>query len=77
MHGEAYADQAVQSCDVLIRRFGMRFDDRITGWLDEFAEQAEVIHFELDRAEVGKNIVPECAGDRRRPGGRCRRLCCR
>ncbi|MFM7584151.1 MAG: thiamine pyrophosphate-binding protein, partial [Caldilinea sp.] len=58
MHGEAYANQAVQSCDVLIA-VGMRFDDRITGRLDKFAKQAKVIHFELDRAEVGKNIVPD------------------
>jgi acetolactate synthase-1/2/3 large subunit len=36
----------------------MRFDDRITGRLDKFAKQAKVIHFELDRAEVGKNVVP-------------------
>lgn len=60
MHGEAFANRAVQSCDVLIA-MGMRFDDRITGRLDRFAKQAKVIHFELDQAEVGKNIVPEVA----------------
>ncbi len=58
MHGEAYANRAVQGCDVLIA-MGMRFDDRITGRLDRFAKQAKIIHFELDRAEVGKNIVPD------------------
>jgi acetolactate synthase-1/2/3 large subunit len=57
MHGEAFANRAVQACDVLIA-MGMRFDDRITGRLDKFAKQAKVIHFELDRAEVGKNVVP-------------------
>lgn len=60
MHGEAYANRAVQSCDVLIA-LGMRFDDRITGRLDTFAKQAKIIHFELDKAEVGKNVVPDIA----------------
>lgn len=58
MHGEAYANKAVQSCDVLIA-LGMRFDDRITGRLDRFAKQSKIIHFELDQAEVGKNVVPD------------------
>jgi acetolactate synthase-1/2/3 large subunit len=58
MHGEAYANRAVQACDVLIA-LGMRFDDRITGRLDRFAKQAKIIHFELDKAEVGKNVVPD------------------
>jgi acetolactate synthase-1/2/3 large subunit len=58
MHGEAFANRAVQACDVLIA-MGMRFDDRITGRLDRFAKQAKVIHFELDKAEVGKNVVPD------------------
>lgn len=60
MHGEAFANRAVQSCDVLIA-MGMRFDDRITGRLDRFAANAKIIHFELDKAEVGKNIVPDVA----------------
>lgn len=60
MHGEAFANKAIQSCDVLIA-MGMRFDDRITGRLEGFVKQAKVIHFEIDRAEVGKNIVPTVA----------------
>ena len=60
MHGEAFANRAVQACDVLIA-MGMRFDDRITGRLDRFAANAKIIHFELDKAEVGKNIVPDVA----------------
>ncbi|HRJ44340.1 MAG TPA: thiamine pyrophosphate-dependent enzyme, partial [Caldilineaceae bacterium] len=40
---------------------GMRFDDRITGRLDKFAKQAKIIHFELDKAEVGKNVIPTIA----------------
>lgn len=58
MHGEVFANRAIQNCDVLIA-LGMRFDDRITGRLDRFAKQATIIHFELDRAEVGKNVVPD------------------
>lgn len=60
MHGEAFANMAVQGCDVLIA-MGMRFDDRITGRLDKFAKQAKIIHFELDKAEVGKNVMPTVA----------------
>jgi len=60
MHGEVYANRAIQGCDVLIA-MGMRFDDRITGRLDRFAKQAKIIHFELDKAEVGKNVVPDVA----------------
>ncbi len=60
MHGEAFANKAVQACDVLIA-MGMRFDDRITGRLDKFAKQAKVIHFELDKAEIGKNVIPTVA----------------
>jgi thiamine pyrophosphate-dependent acetolactate synthase large subunit-like protein len=41
---------------------GMRFDDRITGTPRfSFAKQAKIIHFELDKAEVGKNVVPDLA----------------
>ena len=60
MHGEVFANRAIQGCDALIA-MGMRFDDRITGRLDRFAKQAKIIHFELDRAEVGKNVVPHIA----------------
>lgn len=60
MHGEAYANQAIQACDVLIA-IGMRFDDRITGRLDKFAKQAKIIHFEIDPAEIGKNVKPDVA----------------
>ena len=58
MHGEAFANRAIQGCDLLIA-MGMRFDDRITGRLDRFAKQAKIVHFELDRAEVGKNVEPD------------------
>ncbi|MDX2228785.1 MAG: biosynthetic-type acetolactate synthase large subunit [Leptolyngbyaceae cyanobacterium bins.349] len=58
MHGTAYANFAVMECDLLIA-VGARFDDRVTGKLKEFAPHAEVIHIDIDPAEVGKNRAPE------------------
>ena len=58
MHGTAYANFAVTECDLLIAA-GARFDDRVTGRLDSFAPRAQVIHIDIDAAEVGKNRVPE------------------
>ena len=60
MHGTAYANFAVTDCDLLIA-VGARFDDRVTGKLDTFAPRAQVIHFEIDPAEIGKNRHPEVA----------------
>jgi acetolactate synthase-1/2/3 large subunit len=58
MHGTAYANFAVTECDLLMA-VGARFDDRVTGKLDEFASHAKVIHIDIDPAEVGKNRRPE------------------
>jgi acetolactate synthase-1/2/3 large subunit len=58
MHGTAYANFAVSECDLLIA-VGARFDDRVTGKLDEFASHAKVIHIDIDPAEVGKNRRPD------------------
>ncbi|HIC90180.1 MAG TPA: biosynthetic-type acetolactate synthase large subunit, partial [Anaerolineae bacterium] len=60
MHGEAYANRAIQACDVMIA-IGMRFDDRLTGDLSKFAPNAKIVHIELDPAEVGKNVIPDIA----------------
>ncbi|MEO1350573.1 MAG: biosynthetic-type acetolactate synthase large subunit, partial [Cyanobacteria bacterium J06635_15] len=67
MHGTAYANFAVSECDLLIA-VGARFDDRVTGKLDEFASHAKVIHIDIDPAEVGKNRAPKVpiVGDVRR-----------
>lgn len=54
MHGTAYANYAVYNCDLLIG-IGVRFDDRVTGKLETFAPDAEVIHIDIDPAEIGKN----------------------
>nr|QXF14436.1 acetolactate synthase isozyme 2 large subunit [uncultured bacterium] len=53
MHGTKAANLAVQECDLLVV-VGARFDDRVTGKLDEFAPNAKVIHFDIDIAEIGK-----------------------
>ncbi len=55
MHGEAYANRAVQNADLLIA-FGMRFDDRVTGNLKTYAKHAKKIHVEIDPAEISKNV---------------------
>nr|QJH88359.1 IlvB [Pterocladia lucida] len=60
MHGTAYANYAVSECDLLIA-LGARFDDRVTGKLDEFACNAQVIHIDIDPAELGKNRIPQVA----------------
>ena len=60
MHGTAYANFAVSECDLLLAN-GARFDDRVTGKLDEFACDAEVIHIDIDPAEISKNRCPELA----------------
>jgi acetolactate synthase I/II/III large subunit len=60
MHGTAYANFAVSECDLLIA-LGARFDDRVTGKLDEFASNAEVIHIDIDPAEISKNRCPQLA----------------
>jgi acetolactate synthase-1/2/3 large subunit len=58
MHGTAYANFAVSECDLLIA-VGARFDDRVTGKLEQFACHAQVIHIDIDPAEVGKNRAPQ------------------
>ena len=60
MHGNYAPNVLTNQCDVLIA-IGMRFDDRVTGKLDEYAKQAKVIHFEIDPAEVDKNVKTDVA----------------
>ncbi len=60
MHGNYAPNVLTNECDVLIA-IGMRFDDRVTGKLDEYATQAKVIHFEIDPAEIDKNVKTEVA----------------
>lgn len=55
MHGNIGPNLKTNECDVLIA-IGMRFDDRVTGDLKTYAKQAKVIHFDIDPAEINKNI---------------------
>jgi acetolactate synthase-1/2/3 large subunit len=58
MHGHWSAITALQQADLLIA-LGTRFDDRVTGNLDTFASHAQVIHVDIDPAEIGKNREPD------------------
>uniref|UniRef100_UPI003F6CB441 thiamine pyrophosphate-binding protein n=1 Tax=Polaribacter sp. TaxID=1920175 RepID=UPI003F6CB441 len=60
MHGNYAPNMLTNECDVLIA-IGMRFDDRVTGSLNTYAKQAKVIHFEIDPAEVDKNVKTDVA----------------
>ncbi len=55
MHGSYGANMAIQTCDLLIC-IGMRFSDRVTGRVRDFAPNAKIVHFELDPAEINKNV---------------------
>ncbi len=55
MHGTFSANMSVTECDLLIA-VGSRFDDRVTGRIDSFAEKAKVIHVDIDPTSIGKNV---------------------
>jgi len=55
MHGSVAANNAISEADVLIG-IGMRFDDRVTGRVKDFARRAQIIHVDLDAAEIGKIV---------------------
>lgn len=60
MHGEAYANKAIQDADLLLA-FGMRFDDRVTGRVDSYALGAKKVHVDMDAAELNKVIQVDVA----------------
>lgn len=60
MHGTAEANRAIPEADLLIA-FGMRFDDRVTAKLKEYAVNADVIHVEIDPSEIDKNVKTSVA----------------
>ena len=60
MHGNYAPNILTNECDVLIA-IGMRFDDRVTGDVNRYAKQAKIVHFEIDPAEVNKNIQVDVA----------------
>jgi len=55
MHGTAYANHAIQGSDLIIA-VGARFDDRVTGKIDEFAPNAKIIHIDIDPCAISKNV---------------------
>ena len=67
MHGTAYANKAVADCD-LIMSIGSRWDDRITGRIEDFCQGAVKIHVDIDPAEINKVFTVDCAivGDAKR-----------
>ena len=60
MHGNYAVNQKEQECDVLIA-IGMRFSDRVTGNLKNYAKQAKIIHLDIDRSEIDKNVKTDVA----------------
>ena len=60
MHGNYAVNLKEQECDVLVA-IGMRFSDRVTGSLATYARQAKVIHFDIDRSEINKNVRADVA----------------
>jgi len=60
MHGESWVNDAIQNADLLIA-LGMRFDDRVTGNLASYAQNAKKIHIEIDPSEINKNVRADVA----------------
>jgi acetolactate synthase-1/2/3 large subunit len=60
MHGEAYTNLAVSEAD-LILALGSRFDDRLTGPVNQFARQAKIVHVDIDPVEIDKNVTCDLA----------------
>jgi acetolactate synthase I/II/III large subunit len=54
MHGTAYSNYAINEADLLLA-FGVRFDDRVTGKLTEFAKHGKIVHIDVDKSEIHKN----------------------
>lgn len=60
MHGQSWANQAIQEADLLLA-LGMRFDDRVTGNMATYAPHARKIHFDIDPSEINKNVKVDLA----------------
>ena len=71
MHGTVYSNYAINEADLLLA-FGVRFDDRVTGKLTEFAKHGKIVHIDIDPSEINKNKFAHVPGPRR-PEGRAGR----
>ena len=60
MHGTVYSNYAINEADLLLA-FGVRFDDRVTGKLSEFAKHGKVVHVDIDPSELNKNKIADIA----------------
>ncbi len=60
MHGTVYANVAINEADLLLA-FGVRFDDRVTGKLSEFAKHGKIVHVDIDASEINKNKTAHIA----------------
>jgi len=60
MHGESWVNTAIQEADLLLA-FGMRFDDRVTGNVANYARNAKKIHIDIDPSEINKNVAADAA----------------
>ena len=60
MHGEAYTNMALSEADLIVS-LGSRFDDRLTGPVKKFVPQAQIIHVDVDPAEIDKNVKADLA----------------
>jgi acetolactate synthase-1/2/3 large subunit len=60
MHGTVYANYAINEADLLLA-FGVRFDDRVTGKLSEFAKHGRIVHIDIDPSELNKNKTADLA----------------
>ena len=58
MHGTVEANKAIHNADCIVA-LGMRFDDRVTGKLAEYAPNAKIVHVDIDLSELGKNVKPD------------------
>src|SRR6516225_9567813 len=56
MHGTIYANYAINEADLLLA-LGVRFDDRVTGKVSEFAKHGKIVHIDIDPSEINKNKV--------------------
>src|SRR3978361_1379617 len=60
MHGTVYSNYAINDADLLLA-LGVRFDDRVTGKLSEFARHGKIVHVEIDASEINKNKTAHIA----------------
>ena len=60
MHGTVYSNYAINEADLLLA-LGVRFDDRVTGKLSEFAKHGRIVHVDIDASEINKNKTAHIA----------------